>query len=183
MSADVFRALFKLPRWIPVFAATLVCAMHPRVSSAQSVAEAAGATSVSGGIGSAIKPIQFPKIPGPSGAPAAAGSSTGSSTHIIASSAPAPQETNVRDFQLHAGKDASKILIRATPAEAQIWVNGKIVGKTPMLLVLAPGKYQVEMRGARGETGASAVDLLPRETRELTVRLQQLYPGRVTAQH
>jgi len=51
-----------------------------------------------------------------------------------------------------------------------------------MLLVLAPGKYQVEMRGARGETGKGTVDLLPRETRELLVNLQRLYPGRVTAQ-
>jgi len=183
MSADVLHAWFKLARWIPVLAAALLYATCPTDSSAQAVVEAAGATSVSGGIGSAIKPIQFPNIPGPNGAQAGAGSSSGSSTHIIASSAPPPQETNVRDFQLHAGKDASKILLRATPAEAQIWVNGKIVGKTPMLLVLAPGKYSVEMRGARGETGANSVDLLPRETRELTVKLQQLYPGRVTAQH
>jgi hypothetical protein len=60
-------------------------------------------------------------------------------------------------------------------------VNGKIVGKTPMLLVLAPGKYQVEMRGARGQTGNSSVALLPRETRELAVKLGQLYPSRFTA--
>ena len=58
----------------------------------------------------------------------------------------------------------------------------KIVGKTPLLLVLAPGKYEVEMRGARGETGKSTVDLLPRETRELLVKLHSLYPARVKAQ-
>ena len=69
---------------------------------------------------------------------------------------------------------------RAAPVAADVWVNGKIIGKTPMLLVLAPGKYQVEMRGAKGETGQSIVDLLPHETRELTVKLRQLYPGRVT---
>jgi len=55
------------------------------------------------------------------------------------------------------------------------------VGKTPMLLVLAPGSYQVEMRGTRGETAKSRVDLLPRETRELPLKLQLLYPARVTA--
>ena len=179
--ADV-RSFFKLTRWVPTLGAMLLCAMHPTAASAQAVVEAAGATSVSGSIGSAIKPIQIPKIPSGTGVQGAA-SSGGSSSHIIASSAPPPQETNVRDFQLHAGKDASKILLRAAPVEAQIWVNGKIVGKSPMLLVLAPGKYQVEMRGARGETGASSVDLLPRETRELLVKLQQLYPGRVNAQH
>ena len=104
------------------------------------------------------------------------------SQHLIASAGPPPQETNVREFQARAGKDGGKVLLRATPAEAQIWVNGKIVGKTPLLLVLAPGKYEVEMRGARGETGKSTVDLLPRETRELLVKLHLLYPARVTAQ-
>jgi hypothetical protein len=38
------------------------------------------------------------------------------------------------------------------------------------------------MRGARGENGKSTVDLLPRETRELQVKLHSLYPARVTAQ-
>jgi len=44
---------------------------------------------------------------------------------------------------------------------------------------VAPGKYQIEMRGSRGQTGRRSVDLLPRETRELAVKLDQLYPGRV----
>ena len=115
----------------------------------------------------------IPKLPGAVGS---------GSQHLIASSGPPPQETNVREFQMHAGKDAGKVLLRAAPSEAQIWVNGKIVGKTPLLLVLAPGKYEVEMRGARGESGKSTVDLLPRETRELQVKLRSLYPARVTAQ-
>ena len=146
--------------------------------SAQAVVEAAGATSVAGSVGSAIKPV-FPNVTIP-GAAGGAGSSAGA--HLIASSAPPPQETNVRDFQMQAGKDAGKVLLRAAPVNAQIWVNGKIVGKTPMLLVLAPGKYKVEMRGARGETGSGTVDLLPRETREMQIKLQQLYPGRISYQ-
>jgi hypothetical protein len=67
------------------------------------------------------------------------------------------------------------------PGATQIWINGKIVGKTPLLLVLAPGKYEVEMRGARGETGKSTVDLLPHETREVLVKMHSLYPARVAA--
>jgi hypothetical protein len=115
-----------------------------------------------------------------------AGSSTSasaSSPHLIASAGPPPEETNRKSLEGSAGKDAGKLLLRATPVEAQIWVNGKIVGKTPLLLVLAPGKYQVEMRGSRGQTGKRSVDLLPRETRELAVKLDQLYPARVTAAH
>jgi PEGA domain len=178
MAVSAFRAFSKLSSWTAVLAAALLCAALAGRCSAQAVVEAAGATSVAGSVGSASKPV-FPKVTIPG---AAGGSSGGASTHLIASSGPPPQETNVRDFQMHAGKDAGKVLLRAAPVEAQIWVNGKIVGKTPMLLVLAPGKYQVEMRGARGETGSSTVDLLPRETRELQVKLQQLYPGRVTFQ-
>ena len=111
--------------------------------------------------------------------PGAAGSA---SQHLIATNAPPVQETNIREFQSKAGKDAGKVLLRATPAASQIWVNGKIVGKTPLLLVLAPGKYEVEMRGVRGETGKSTIDLLPRETREVQVKLQSLYPARVKSQ-
>ena len=178
MIVSAFRAFSKLSSWTPVLAAALLCPAFAGRCSAQAVVETAGATSVAGSVGSAIKPV-FPNVTIPG---AAGGSSGGASTHVIASSGPPPQETNVRNFQMHAGKDAGKVLLRAAPVEAQIWVNGKIVGKTPMLLVLAPGKYQVEMRGARGETGSSTVDLLPRETRELQVKLQQLYPGRVTFQ-
>src|SRR5262249_11584832 len=104
-----------------------------------------------------------------------------SSDHLIASAGPPPQEVNVREFQEKAGKDASKVLLRATPAATQIWVNGKIVGKTPLLLVLAPGKYEVEMRGVRGERGKSTLALLRHGTSEVLVRLHSLYPARVRA--
>src|SRR5438094_141449 len=105
----------------------------------------------------------------------------GATAEFGSSPAPAPEDTNRQTLEAHAGKDAGKVLLRATPVEAQIWVDGKIVGKTPMLLVLAPGKYQIEMRGARGQTGKRSVDLLPHETRELAVKLAQLYPGHVSA--
>lgn len=160
--------------WFALLGVTVVCVVFADGVRGQAVAEAAGATSVSGGVTSTMKPVQMPGLPNTNGS---------GTQHLIANSGAPPQETNVREFQAHAGKDAGKVLLRATPAEAQIWVNGKIVGKTPMLLVLAPGKYQVEMRGARGESGRSTVDLLPRETRELLIKLQQLYPGRVSFQH
>ena len=141
----------------------------------QAVAEAAGATSVSAGGGSSIKPVTMPKFP------ATGTGISSSSPHLIASAGPPPEETNRKSLEGSAGKDAGKLLLRATPVEAQVWVDGKIVGKTPLLLVLAPGNYQVEMRGSRGQTGRRSVDLLPRETRELAVKLDQLYPARVTA--
>jgi hypothetical protein len=162
------------PWWLtPVVVMGVVGGVCSVGAQAQAVAEAAGATSVSATATGAAKPAMIPKLPG---------ATASGSQHLIASAGPPPQEANVREFQARAGKDAGKVLLRATPVEAQIWLNGKIVGKTPMLLVLAPGKYEVEMRGARGETGKSTVNLLPRETRELQVKLHQLYPARVTAQ-
>ena len=159
-------------------ALALFCVLFGSCACGQAVAEAAAANSVAAG--TAIKPVQLPKIP-----TAAVGGATqqvtGATQHLIASSGPPPQETNVREFQARAGKDAGKVLLRATPVEASIWVNGKIVGKTPLLLVLPPGRYEVEMRGTRGQTGSSALDLLPHETREVVVKLHQLYPGRVNA--
>jgi hypothetical protein len=150
-------------------------------AGAQAVAETAGANSVSAGVTSSIKPPAIPKFPSGTGGSAPSGSSAASSPHLIATGAPPVEETNRKSLEALAGKDASKILLRATPVEAQIWVNGKIVGKTPLLLVVAPGKYQIEMRGSRGQTGKRTVDLLPRETRELAVKLDQLYPARVAA--
>ena len=110
-------------------AVSLVCALFIETAQAQSVAEAAGATSVSATAASSMKPAT--KFPATAGAAA--------SQHLIAAAGPPPEETNVHEFQVHAGKDAGKVLLRATPVNARIWVDGKIVGKTPMLLVLAPG--------------------------------------------
>jgi hypothetical protein len=181
MSSPQMRASRKLVVLLPAAALAFLCSTFPNPARGQAVAEAAGANSVSAGVGSSVKPITMPKFPA-TGA-GSSSSTSASSPHLIASAGPPPEETNRKSLEGSAGKDAGKLLLRATPVEAQIWVNGKIVGKTPLLLVLAPGKYQVEMRGSRGQTGKRSVDLLPRETRELAVKLDQLYPARVTAAH
>ncbi len=174
------RAALKLVVLVFVSCCLFMC----QTAGAQAAAEAAGATSVSGAVAGSIKAPPFPKFPttpsGSSGTPES--SSSGSSPHLISSAGPAPQDANRKALEAKAGKDAGKVLLRATPVEAQIWVDGKIVGKTPLLLVLAPGKYQVEMRGARGQTGKQTVDLLPKETREIAVKLDSLYPARVKIQ-
>jgi PEGA domain len=172
MLARKIQTSSKLAVLIPTLAFLTLGSAFANPACAQTIAETAGATSVSAAATSSVKPVTMPKLP-------VAGAGT-SSPHLVASSGPAPGDTNRKTLEAHAGKDAGKVLLRATPVEAQIWVDGKIVGKTPMLLVLAPGKYQIEMRGARGQTGKRSVDLLPHETRELAVKLEQLYPGRVT---
>jgi PEGA domain len=162
---------------LPAAALVFLCSTLPNSVRGQAVAEAAGGNSVSAGVSSSLKPITMPKFP----ATGAGASSASSSPHLVASAGPPPEETNRKALEAAAGKDAGKLLLRATPVEGQIWVNGKIIGKTPMLLVLSPGKYHIEMRGSRGQTGQRSVDLLPRETREVAVKLDSLYPARVTA--
>jgi len=162
---------------IPAATIAFLCSAFANPVRCQAVAEAAGANSVSASVTSSIKPPTMPKFP----ATGAGSSASSSSPHLIASAGPPPEETNRKSLEASAGKDAGKLLLRATPVEGQIWIDGKIVGKTPLLLVLAPGKYQIEMRASRGQTGRRSVDLLPHETRELAVKLDQLYPGRVVA--
>ena len=179
------RASNKLAVLLPVLALLVLSMAFANYASAQAVVETAGTTSVSGSVAvsgaataKAIGAVKLPSV-GAAGAAASGGGST--SPHLIASSGPPPDETNRKALESTAGKDAGKLLLRASPVEAQVWIGGKIVGKTPMLLVLAPGKYEIEMRGSRGQTGKSSVALLPRETRELAVKLDQLYPARVTS--
>jgi hypothetical protein len=177
MSSLQTHALRKLAVLGPAAALVFLCSTFGDSACGQAVAEAAGANSVSAGVSSSIKPITMPKFP----ATGAGSSASTSSPHLTAVAGPPAEETNRKSLEASAGKDAGKLLLRATPVEGQIWVNGKIVGKTPMLLVLSPGKYQIEMRGSRGQTGKRSIDLLPHETRELAVKLDALYPARVTA--
>ncbi len=155
-----------------ILLSALLCYSLP----AQSVAEAAGATSISSVATTNMKPAIVSTIPPPATAPA----TSAVSPHVLASTGPAPEETNRRAFAENAGKDASKLLLRSTLPESRIWINGKPVGKTPMLFVLPPGKYQVEVVGPHAERTQSAVALLPHETRELTLKLEARYPNRVT---
>jgi hypothetical protein len=145
-------------------------------SRAQSAAESAGASSVA----SATTASQ-PNQPKPSGSTAprnVAGEST-KPQHVAAPSGPPPEVLNRQALEQHAGKNACKLLLRSTPNAAQIYVDGAFVGESPLLLIVPPGKYQIEMRGRRLEFGERAVDLLPRETREVALSLTSRYPTRV----
>lgn len=105
---------------------------------------------------------------------------TGSSPHLIAHSGPPAEEVNRKELEDHAGRDAGKVLLRSTPSGAQIFINGSIVGYTPLLLVLAPGKYTVEMRGARDDVAHRLVGLMANETQEITLKLATHYPANVS---
>ena len=137
----------------------------------QAVVEAAGTTPVSSGITASPKTALTPTAL-PSNAPLG-------SAHLPSHPVLPSQEENRRDLEAKAGKNAAKLLIRSSSGEAQIWIDGKPVGKTPLLLIIASGKYEIELRGPRAETAQTEVALLPKETRELNIRLELRYPTHV----
>jgi len=113
--------------------------------------------------------------------PAIAAEDSKKQSHLAAPAGPPPEIVNRQALEQHAGKDACKLLLRSIPTAAQVFVEGAFVGNSPLLLVLSPGKYQIEMRGRRLESAERVVDLLPRETREVALSLTMRYPTRVTA--
>jgi len=170
-------------------------------AAAQAAGEYAGAVSSMGSVGvGAAQPKVPDKLPAaapaptPAGSPAQASSPTQGSIPAQAGSAAKPgskfkylparsgeplEVTNRKELERQAGNDAGKLLIRSSSAEAKAWINGKLVGNTPLLLLLAPGQYKVELRGSRSEFAQGSVDLLPNETREFVMELEQRYPSQV----
>jgi hypothetical protein len=138
---------------------------------AQAAAEAAGASSVSATMASQAKPPAFATTP--------AADKPEKQAHLPLPSGPPPEVVNRRNLEQHAGRDAAKLLLRSDPTGSQVWINSAFVGSTPMVLVLAPGKYSLELRGPRQEFAARTVDLLPRETREVAPILTAHYPTKV----
>jgi PEGA domain len=158
--------------WSSLILSCLFLSVTCSVSRAQAVVEAAGATSVSATAAAGASQLGFsaPALP----------ESKNKSPHLAVQSGPPPEVANRQALEQRAGKDAGKLLLRSVPSAAQVWIDGAFVGNTPMLLILAPGKYQVEVRGHRSERATRSVDLLPHETREVALTLAVRYPTRVT---
>lgn len=150
---------------------------------AQTAAETAGATAVSSGVAANAKSVQMPQIPtGSAGGAPSPGGPTAAYIMTRATSA-ATVDGNRRALEAKAGPDAARLLVRSTPSSAQMWINGQPVGNTPLLLIIPPGKYRIELRGNRQETGSKDLALLPKETREVSVKLELHYPTRVVTAH
>ena len=152
-------------------------------AAAQAVVEYAGAVAAVGG-GTASLGVLSPAHP-------AIGSLTSSlttpetrveqapSAHLPLRDVEDVMGGNRRALEAKAGKDAAKMMLRSQPDGAWVLINGKGVGKTPLLLILAPGVYRVEMHIAQRESSQKQVDLLPKETREVLLPLAARYPSRV----
>ncbi len=87
------------------------------------------------------------------------------------------EATNRLVLEQRAGKNAGKLLLRSLPTGAQVWIDRKRIGSTPLLLILAPGKYKVKMEGSRKAFAQKEVDLQPQERQEVVLNLEQRYPS------
>ena len=149
---------------------------------AQAAAEYAGAVSSMGSVGASIGTTQavLPStLAAPREATFASPAPQKATVHLSVHVGASNEDANRQALEQEAGEDAGKLLLRSTPTKAAVWIEGKRVGSTPLLLVLAPGAYRVELRGSRMEFAGQRVDLQARETRELNVPLEQRYPSHV----
>lgn len=89
------------------------------------------------------------------------------------------EERNRRALEQSAGEDGARLLLRSVPSKARVWVNGKLVGSTPLLLILAPGTYRVAMGDESLGTAKQGVSLLPKETQETALALVPRYRRQV----
>ena len=141
-------------------------------SRGQAATEVAGSTSVSSSTATSAKQLGFSATDLPQ--------NKNKTPHLAIPPGPAPEAVNRQALELRAGPDAGKLLLRSLPSSAQVWIDGVAVGHTPMLLILTPGKYEVELRGQRLERAKRSIDLLPHETREVALTLAAHYPTRAT---
>jgi hypothetical protein len=114
------------------------------------------------------------------GTRALAQTATPSTPAAVAGSNGAGEAANRKALEDQAGKDAAKLMLRSKPDKSSVRVDGKPVGTTPLLLIVRPGVYLVEMEGgSRDDYGRRQVDLLPKEAREVTLDLQARYPASI----
>jgi len=98
--------------------------------------------------------------------------------HLAVTIDPALEAENRRKLEENAGEDAGRVLLRSVPGEAQVWVEDSLVGKTPLLLILAPGTYPVKLT-TLGASAEQRVAVLPRESQVVLIRLRVRYPAEI----
>lgn len=164
---------------------TLLLILASSCVYAQAAAEYGGATSgISGSIAGTnlMKNVQIPDISGskPSVLMTQPSDAAGANkNYIFDSMKQGSVDENRKELEAQAGKNAAKLMLRSNPSQADVKIDGKPVGKTPLLLVLSPGQYDVVMNGKRMDHAEQKIDLLPKETREFLLPLKQLYPTTV----
>jgi PEGA domain len=101
------------------------------------------------------------------------------SPHLLDPGGPSAEEINRKALAQRAGSDGGKLLLRSTPSGAQVFLDGAFVGHTPLLVIVPPGKYEIQMNGPREEFGERTVGLAAKETQEILLTLPARYPEHV----
>lgn len=166
---------------------TLLLILASSCAYAQAAAEYGGATSgIAGSISGTnlMKNVQIPDTNGskPSVLMTQPSGSGVNKNYIFDSMKQGSVAANRKALEARAGKNAAKLMLRSNPSQADVNIDGKPVGRTPLLLVLSPGQYDVAMNGKRMDHAEQTIDLLPKETREFLLPLKQLYPTSVKIQ-
>jgi PEGA domain len=104
----------------------------------------------------------------------------GAGPNLIAPVGPPPDVANRKQFEENAGRQGGKLLLRSVPSGAEIFINHLFVGHTPLLMFIAPGKYDIDMRGSREDSGHRTVGVVPKETQSVVIDLNQRYPSSVS---
>jgi hypothetical protein len=154
-------------------ALVLTLCAAPGRTRGQAAVETAGAASSSAAMATSAPKVLPKSLPNP-----AIGNNSPS---LPVSRGPSLDETNRRNLERRAGKDAAKLLLQSVPNEARIDIDGSFVGRTPLLLIVPPGKYKVEMRGQQREFGERLIELQPNETQQVALTLALHYSASVTA--
>ena len=152
------------------YAVLLLIFLSPRYAKAQATANSTASVSRTG--------VTYGVMAGTvsSGTPPQAQSK---SPHITDPGGPPADELNRKALEPRAGSSGGELLLRSLPERAQAYVDGAYVGRTPLLLIVAPGKYNIEMRGEREATGKRTVELAAKETKEIALTLTPRYPDHV----
>jgi PEGA domain len=146
---------------------------------AQDAAETAAMTANSAAAAQSARPPSF-AIAVPSKVTSAPATASNGRPYLLARNGPPADDVNRKDFEDNAGVNAGKLLLRSKPSGVEIFIDGRLVGRTPLLMVIAPGKYQIDMRGPREESGHTTVGVMPKEMHVVAVTLNQKYPAGIT---
>jgi PEGA domain len=159
--------------WLRLLRAAILLWVSTQVASvafAQGAASSSGSASASGGNYTVMGSTSSSK---PSPQP------QNKSAHLVDKGGPPADEANRKALEERAGSNGGKLLLRSTPSGAQVFIDGAFVGRTPLLLIVSPGRYKIQMHGPRESFSERTAEVVAQETQEIALKLSERYPEHV----
>lgn len=150
----------------PLLFALLLCGQHAEAQAAAEYSKTTSATATAAQAGQA-RPARVP-------------AKKQVFAHLpLGSQREEAAEMNRRELLKDAGEQPAVVLVRSQPSGSHVWLDGKLVGETPLLLVVPPGQHGIELRGARLSRAQKVIRVGPEEKKEFLLSLQPRYPAQV----